>query len=82
MKSMDLGCGVGSGRNSEDVFYVSATLRKEQIYINMCILEWHTSAFKNMTKTIKQTNKQTNNNNKIKKTLDKQHDVSPLVSFQ
>ena len=26
MKSMDLGCGVGSGRNSEDVFYVSATL--------------------------------------------------------
>ena len=26
MKSMDLGCGVGSGRNSEDVFYVSAAL--------------------------------------------------------
>jgi len=26
MKSMDLGCGVGSGRNSEDVFYVSASL--------------------------------------------------------
>ena len=26
MKSLDLGCGVGSGRNSEDVFYVSASL--------------------------------------------------------
>ena len=46
MKSMDLGCGVGSGRNSEDVFYVSATLRKEQIYVKLYIPEWHTSAFK------------------------------------
>ena len=33
MKSMDLGCGVGSGRNSEDVFYVSATLN---VGINFC----------------------------------------------
>ena len=29
MKSLDLGCGVGSGSNSEDVFYVSATLIKK-----------------------------------------------------
>ena len=33
MKSMDLGCGVGSGRNSEDVFYVSAALHKAT---NLC----------------------------------------------
>lgn len=33
MKSMDLGCGVGSGRNSADVFYVSATLN---VGINFC----------------------------------------------
>ena len=32
MKSMDLGCGVGSGRNSEDVFYVSATLNVGTIF--------------------------------------------------
>ena len=30
---MDLGCGVGSGRNSEDVFYVSAALHKAT---NLC----------------------------------------------
>ena len=30
MKSLDLGCGVGSGRNSEDVFYVSETLKKNE----------------------------------------------------
>ena len=33
MKSMDLGCGIGSGRNSEDVFYVSAALHKAT---NLC----------------------------------------------
>ena len=25
MDSLDLGCGVGAGRNSEDVFFVSTT---------------------------------------------------------
>lgn len=35
MDSLDLGCGVGAGRNSEDVFFVSIT--ELLIYVTLLI---------------------------------------------
>ena len=49
MKSMDLGCGVGSGRNSEDVFYVSATLN---VGTNCKVDTFLNSLLKKIEKTI------------------------------